>query len=439
MKKLISLALALIMLLSLSSAALADLIWSDEFDGDTLSADWRVMTGTISANGMNREWSADQVVVSDGALALNGNFDEATNTWKTAAITSANRVTNKSFGYYETRMLVPFHAGSYTFLQMTSERWGGAYNASYAVPTHGFQSTIIKMQNSPYNIHAVVGENYKGGAVKDEAVLNKDSEVNIFDGQYHTFGYEWTKEKLNYYIDGVLVHTVDGLAIDATNGFNTNQYPGTGTSTWFDLVLESQGWSGLGQSYMDTSDVQILVDYIRYYDAKPVVPVGPKPEDWIGHTGHTVSLAGLSMKDLGISSDWQNIVPVDLTKDATYTYPLVVADWYYIGNAIVTVSGGVPTVELKYVKNDPTTFSLNITSEKIKWFTDFEQVNARGMRSAAAEVDFTGVDTAYLYIANKATWMYQYGAGVQLGEYWRNTPEMKAYRAELMTLIPTED
>ncbi len=437
MKKLISLALALVMLLSLSSVALAELIWSDEFDGDSLSSDWRVQTGTISGkNGAQRTWSADQIEVADGVLTINGNWDASTNTWSTASMVSTNTKV-LGYGYYETRMLVPFHAGSYSFLNIRSERWGGAYGMANGAPTHGFESTILQMGNSPYNISGTIGEQHAGGSVKNQTTINSSSEVNIFDGEYHTFGYEWTQHALNYYIDGVLVYTIsdEGLGSD----FTTNIYPGSGTNTWITLAIESQGWSGLGDYYFDNSDMQLLMDYIRYYDAMPEPEPVPDATEWIGYPNNTIGLSGLSMADLGISSDWQNIVPVDLTQDATYTYPLVVGDMFYIGTAIVTVSGGVPSVELQYFKPaNPYMFSLEIHSEKIKWFTSFDQVNARGLRSAATEVDFTGCDVAYLYIANKGTWMYPYGAGPQLTRYYRNLSEVKAYRAELMKLIPVE-
>ena len=166
---------------------------------------------------------------------------------------------------------------------------------------------------------------------------------------------------------------------------------------------------------------------------------------WFGK--NTVGLAGLSLSDLGIANDWHNIVPVDLTRTGWQVFTLVGADAHVIGHAYVAVNNGAVTVSFQYA-GGPSAMIIQ-HSECIKWFTSLDEITPEalasiegGLTSADAvnvETDLGGADVAYLSINNKVSFRSPIdGKGNTLPRYYRNTPEWKAYREQLMTLMPAE-
>ncbi len=160
---------------------------------------------------------------------------------------------------------------------------------------------------------------------------------------------------------------------------------------------------------------------------------------WFGK--NTCGVAGVSLSDLGLENDWHNIVPVDLTKTAWYTYTLVGADAHIVGTAYVAVNNGNVSVSFEYAKG-----LLWEDSQCIKWFTDLNQITAAELTSIEggltdADVvnvatDLGGATMAYLSINNKITWRQPLkNNGQCLPRYWRNMQNWVDYRADLIDMI----
>jgi beta-glucanase (GH16 family) len=86
--------------------------------------------------------------------------------------------------------------------------------------------------------------------------------VNIYDGNFHVFGLEWTQTEYIFYIDNIKFWQVDGGASFKNCGINQ-------TKNYIKLTVEAtlDGWAGTLPAGFTESEM--LVDYVRVYSSKP--------------------------------------------------------------------------------------------------------------------------------------------------------------------------
>lgn len=170
-------------------------------------------------------------------------------------------------------------------------------------------------------------------------------------------------------------------------------------------------------------------------------PAKDTSSDPIWFPNNTASLAGLTLKDLGIADDWHAIVPVDLSKTGWQTFPLLAANFKQVGTAYVAVNNGSVTVTCEY-----NGFYVFEKSQCIKWFTSLDQISKAKLVDISNGLDcgsvvsiaddLGGAQMAYLSINNKITWRNPVDDfGNSLPDYWKNLPQWKEYRANLMEMI----
>lgn len=191
----------------------------------------------------------------------------------------------------------------------------------------------------------------------------------------------------------------------------------------------------------DLKDVtSIEVDF--FITSTPgVEPAKDTSNDPVWFPNNTASLAGLTLKDLDIADDWHAIVPVDLTKTGWQVFPMLAANFKQVGTAYVAVNNGSVTVTCEY--NGYYVFEK---SQCIKWFTSLDQITkdelvdiSNGLTCGSVVSiadDLGGASMAYLSINNKITWRNPVDDyGNSLPDYWKNLPQWKEYRANLMEMI----
>lgn len=170
-------------------------------------------------------------------------------------------------------------------------------------------------------------------------------------------------------------------------------------------------------------------------------PAKDTSNDPVWFPNNTASLAGLTLKDLGIADDWHAIVPVDLSKTGWQTFPLLAANFKQVGTAYVAVNNGSVTVTCEY-----NGFYVFEKSQCIKWFTSLDQISKAELVDISNGLDcgsvvsiaddLGGAQMAYLSINNKITWRNPVDDfGNSLPDYWKNLPQWKEYRANLMEMI----
>ena len=172
---------------------------------------------------------------------------------------------------------------------------------------------------------------------------------------------------------------------------------------------------------------------------KPLVIVSKKPQH-VWFPKNTLGLAAVSMKDLGISSDWHNVAPVDLTKDGTTVFTLVGADAWILGQAYVTVADGNVTVDYAILDGHG-----YMKEEKLNWFlskADLTEENLKAESNYAFGEPVSiadqlgGAETAILFIDSKITFRQPYFDAFNYStRYYRNRENWKEYREALIEMI----
>ena len=161
----------------------------------------------------------------------------------------------------------------------------------------------------------------------------------------------------------------------------------------------------------------------------------------VWYNSNTAGVAGFSLKELGVADDWHNVVPVDLTVEGVYSFPLVAADAHHIGTAYVTVVGGQVQVDCVYMAGE-----IYEKSQCIKWFTSADQLTVGDVASIEGGLpcgqaisiadDLGGADFAFLSINNKVTFRSPVdNEGNELPRYFRNAPTWVAYREQLEAMM----
>jgi len=83
----------------------------------------------------------------------------------------------------------------------------------------------------------------------------------------------------------------------------------------------------------------------------PSQDVEPEPEILpIGYLNNTVCPLGVTLRDLDnpVTGKWYTVLPLDLSQDCTYVYPLIGGNVYVIGEVRITVAAGTVTVDYEY-------------------------------------------------------------------------------------------
>lgn len=197
------------------------LVWSDEFEGDTLDAskwgyEWWV---TMRKGGY---WHEDMVSVKDGNLVIAADyldtplenryydkwheqihFEDYKPGWYTGIVTTRGKY-EQCYGYYEVRCILPAATGMWSAFWMMNE---GVYN----VDGSGQDGTEVDVFESfSYKDHwwgndcVSTGIHYDGyGEDSKGDSIGKIFIENDPYTQYNTYGVEWSPEEYIFYINGV--------------------------------------------------------------------------------------------------------------------------------------------------------------------------------------------------------------------------------------------
>lgn len=226
------------------------LVWSDEFNGNTLDA---------------TKWApAPEWPRQGGSFWSDNNYDMTGNGQVRLKVTEENgkvycgairthNLFDKTYGYFETRCKLPEIQGGWAafWLMPYGNKVGGWGNDGTEMDV--FES--INGWNGKIN-HALHWDGY--GADHQKESQSKDR-PDLYDNKYHTFGMMWTPDEYIFYIDNV-----ESWRTSAGGVSDVKQY--------LKLTLEVSGdtWAGNWNNQV-TKPIYWLVDYVRVYDYEPVV------------------------------------------------------------------------------------------------------------------------------------------------------------------------
>lgn len=159
---------------------------------------------------------------------------------------------NFKYGRLEARIKVPSGDGTWPAFWLL-----GSDISSNAWPNCGEIDIMETKGSEPYTVHGTAhGPGYSGG---DGIVNTKTLSTRLSSG-YHIYALEWTYNKMSWYIDGKLYHTVTPSIVGGhTYVFNKPMF--------MILNVAAGGWFA-GDIDPDLNTAQMSVDYIRYYAIK---------------------------------------------------------------------------------------------------------------------------------------------------------------------------
>lgn len=253
------------------------LVWSDEFDRDGApdAANWTYEHGFVRNKEL--QWYQSQnAVVRDGVLVITGkkehvdnpNYQAGSASWQknrpSAEYTSSSVISKGlrefRYGYFEIRARIPASQGSWPAIWLLGSK------EDYGWPSCG---EIDIMEFYPRRGHAMLHANAcwgndEGGSVWDSAEVpyaEFTQTDSLWATRFHIWGMEWTEQKIDLYLDGRLMNSIDlSRTVNGKHGRNENPFH----KPMYLLLNLAMGSTG------GTIDEQALpmryeVDYVRVY------------------------------------------------------------------------------------------------------------------------------------------------------------------------------
>ncbi|MBT8300376.1 MAG: glycoside hydrolase family 16 protein [Maribacter sp.] len=239
----------------------AELVWSDEFDGNDLSeADWKFETGQHGWG--NNEWqnyvAHENIEVSDGTLKIIANKVGAGQ--KVGDYTSARLNSKASFTYgrIEIRAKLPEHRGNGLWPAL----WMLGNNIStIGWPACGEIDLMEYVSYDPNIVHFTIhsaANNHVDGTQLSSGPVTLDS----IEEEFHNYGVLWTEKYLKFYLDEVdnIMFTFQRPA-----DHNANNWPFSKPFYVLMNIAVGGNWGGL-QGVDDSIFPAIMeVDYVRVF------------------------------------------------------------------------------------------------------------------------------------------------------------------------------
>lgn len=227
-----------------------NLVWSDEFDGDSLNTNnWTCEEGTGSNGWGNNELQyytnkPDNVSVSDGTLKITAKKENYNGSNYTSARLKTQGKQSFKYGKIEARIKLPQGSGLWPAFWMLGDdietnEW----------PKCG-EIDIMEHINTENKVYGTVHWDSNGHA---EYGGNTITDVTSF----HTYSIEWNESMITWFLDGNKYHEIDIKDRSNTDEFHHN---------FFILLNLAVGGQWPGFSIDDsTLPATMEVDYVRAY------------------------------------------------------------------------------------------------------------------------------------------------------------------------------
>lgn len=241
-----------------------ELIWHDEFNGTELDESiWnRELREPGWTNNELQEYtnSDDNIFIRDGVLVLKAieTVDENGNPYYTSGKVQTQNKEDFMYGKVVVRARVPEGQGLWPAIWMmpTDESYYGQW------PKCGEIDIMEVLGNQTDIAYATI--HYGEPHSEQQGMLRLDE--GTFASDFHEFSVEWEPGEMRFYIDDVLVLTVNDW-FTAWPGEEEKPYPAPFDQTFFvQLNLAVGGnWPGYPDETTDFSQAEFEIDYVRVY------------------------------------------------------------------------------------------------------------------------------------------------------------------------------
>lgn len=236
------------------------LVWSDEFDkaGAPDNSKWGYDIGTSENGWGNNEleyYTNDpkNVRVENGMLVIEARKESKENSNYTSTRLVSRNKGDWQYGRIEIKAKLPKGRGTWPAIWMLPTEWkyGGW-------PESGEIDIMEHVGFDPGVVHA----NLHSGKYNHIKKTNIDGKITVADAMdnFHVYAIDWTKEKIDFYVDDKMYHSLKHEVGDDWNGWPFDQK--------FHLIMNvavGGGWGG--QKGVDDSiwPQKMLIDYVRVY------------------------------------------------------------------------------------------------------------------------------------------------------------------------------
>ncbi|MBE6809860.1 MAG: glycoside hydrolase family 16 protein [Ruminococcaceae bacterium] len=226
-----------------------DLVFEENFDGTELNTDiWNVWDEKrdwhysyskdamfLDGNGnlINRMTSKDNPTSPDNPIRTSG------------AITTQGKY-ETTYGYFEVSMKPHKATGLMGAFWLMCGDMGDPNAANDGTAVNGCEVDII--ETFYHNLNPSQTIHWDGYTHTKSKSFNKTNSPEIFDGNYHTFGFLWTPEEYVFFIDGEVNARTDEMGICNQPGY---------------LLISSHFNDEAGEFSVTQTDM--AVDYVRVY------------------------------------------------------------------------------------------------------------------------------------------------------------------------------
>lgn len=315
-----------------------NLLWADEFNGDSLDENiWtRELRNPGWTNNELQEYTSsdDNIFVKDGVLilkALKTQTDNGKDYYTSGKVNSQNKA-DFTYGKVVVSAKVPEGQGLWPAIWMMpqDESFYGQW------PKCG-EIDIMEVLGSDTSISYSTIHYGEPHAEQQGTIVN---EANKYSDSFHEYSVEWEPGEMRFYTDNELVLTVNDW-FSAVDGEDDKPYPAPFNQPFFVQMNLAVGgnWPGDPDETTDFDNAEFQIDYVRVYQkdeydtnvTKPIADFREPLED-----GNYIYNGDFSVaEDLSDGEDWtfllfnggageasikDNSIVIESTKDGTEEY-----------------------------------------------------------------------------------------------------------------------
>lgn len=293
------------------------LVWSDEFDGNTLDEkNWNYNIGNGEWGWGNAEWEyytdeEKNIKVENGNLVITARADKNENgkfDYTSARINSSGKASFK-YGKIEARIQVPSETGLWPAFWMLGQ------NQPKGWPYCGEIDILETWNTGKFAQGALHYENETNRPGKDTCLVGSTSVED--KTQWHIYGMNWTPKKIEFYVDNKVYKTFD-ITDKNKSELREDEY-------YFILNCAIGGnLPGVGPDE-NFESARMLVDYVRVYQRecdKGTSTFKSNDKDLVPTYTVTYKSLGKAVSTQKVKSGETTIIPT--AKRAKYKF----AGWY---------------------------------------------------------------------------------------------------------------
>lgn len=238
--------------------------WEDQFNGDSLNRDdWNVELhepGWVNSELQAYVDSRENIYIEDGSLVLKPvkTVGADGNVSYTSGRVNTQNKHNFKYGLFEARVKVPKGQGFLpAFWMMPADE-----NLYGQWPRCGEIDIMEVMGQKTDTSYGTIHYGNPHSESQGTCTLDQGS----FSEEYHLFSAEWEPGRINWYVDGKLIHTENDW-YSATEGQGEVTYPAPFDQPYYMILNLAVGgsWVGNPDETTDIENAAYRIDYVKAY------------------------------------------------------------------------------------------------------------------------------------------------------------------------------